>query len=650
MNIRTLYRNGYYRIPLTFKLVAISIVTGIALWIILDYIQSRRIKDIFLAQLTERLGQQAMEDRLRFDRYIKVYQHLARLFIIQKNFSDYVESRKWREGNTAEATYYEHPPPWFPGRSMLYTLASPRYALLIDSRGNVREVYQGWKEPLPRALLYPAGLLIEKSREQSYLITFDSVPYLITSAPYMNPRMEILTTLMLATPIDEKFLNASMGGSTERGVVALLTPGENPRVLTSSNLLEIPAGTPLDVLQGKYLITGKEFFDYGSSELVVRFASFISMTKVNSLTRTLIMKERRERAISAFVFIIAFAVVTFWIMQRIQRLTRRVADFSQHTLGVQQQEIHKGDQPHILEERFQHLTEEVVKSREIIKRQAEEQTRLIVKNALEKEASIIQAKLIHANKMTSLGTLVSGVAHEINNPNSFIMSNAQLFNEIWKDIFHVLEEHYQKKGDFAIGDMSFSELQNHVPRLLNSINKGTERIKNIVDSLKSFARTDGGGMEGEVNVNRVVENAIFFLNAEIKKYTNKFHVICEDNIPCVKGSGQQLEQVVINLLMNSLQALNSRDKGVWITTSHDEKENVVVIKVKDEGCGIPEDILDRITEPFFTTKLDQGGTGLGLSISYAIVKEHKGIMEFTSEPDRGITACVKLPVYNKISG
>ncbi|MBI4680488.1 MAG: GHKL domain-containing protein [Nitrospirae bacterium] len=355
------------------------------------------------------------------------------------------------------------------------------------------------------------------------------------------------------------------------------------------------------------------------------------------------MRERGERALLAFVLITAFAAVTFYISQRIQRLTRRVEDFSQHTFGARQQEIQRGDQLHVLEERFQHLTEEVVRSHEIIKKQAEEQVR-------EKEAKIIQAKLIHANKMTSLGTLVSGVAHEINNPNSFIMSNAQLFNDIWKDIFLLLEEHYRKNGDFPIGNMMFSEIQSLVPRLLNTITKGTERIKNIVDSLKNFARADTGNLDEKVDVNKVVETAIFFLNAEIRKFTDNFHVACKDNVPFVRGSSRQLEQVVINLLMNALQALDNRERGIWISTSQDEIAGSVLIKIKDEGCGIQKEILDRITEPFFTTKLNQGGTGLGLSISYAIVKEHKGSMEFTSEPGKGTIACITLPVYDRLIG
>ncbi|MBI4849445.1 MAG: hypothetical protein HY808_12870 [Nitrospirae bacterium] len=622
-------------------MVIVTVVIGIIVWIVMDYIQSRRIKNIFIAQLTERLGQQAMEDRLRFDRYVKSQQQSVRIFALQYNFTDYINNQKWSFRETFRVKFYNDAPPWFPVRTILRTLPQPRYALLLDSRGGVREAYQRGKDTLPQFLLQPTSLLIDKSNEQSYMTTFDNAPYLIASASCLDSRGKFTATLMLATPIDDEFLNDAIGISTQRDIVALITPGEYPLVLTSSNLMEIPSGAPLDALQKKYLVTGKEFFDYGSSDLVIKFISLISLEKADELTGSLILRERGERAVSAFVLILSFAAVMFYITQRIQRLTGRISHFSRHTLGVQQQEIQKGDQLHVLEERFQHLTEEVVRSREIIKKQAEKQAR-------EEEAKIIQAKLIHANKMTSLGTLVSGVAHEINNPNSFIMSNAQLFNDIWNDIFLVLNEHYKKNGDFPIGDMKFSEIQSLVPRLLNTITKGTERIKNIVDSLKNFVRADTGNLDEKVDVNKVIENAIFFLNAEIKKFTNNFHVTCKDNLPFVRGSSRQLEQVVINLLMNSLQALDNRERGIWISTSHDEKVDSVLIRVKDEGCGIQKDILDRITEPFFTTKLNQGGTGLGLSISYAIVKEHKGSMEFISEPGQGATACITLPVYDKL--
>jgi hypothetical protein len=745
----------HYQISLTVKTIIVTVAVGIAVWLVLDYIQSRRIKDIFMAQLTKRLGQQAMDDRIRFDRHVKAYHHSAKLFVIQKSFIDYVEDKKWTSGGNISIKYYEQFPPWFPSRPMLRVMGRPRCAILLDSKGIVREVFKRKEDKIPTSILQPSRLLLDKSHNQSYLTQIDGLPYLLASASYHNSHGMLIATLMLTTPIDDEFLNASIVASTHRDVVALLTPGDTPRVLTSSNLHKIPSGTSVESLKERYLITGKEFFDYGSSDLVVKFASFISIEKVNALTRSLVLKERGERAVLALMFITAFGAVMFWIAQRIQRITGRISDFSRNTLGMQSQTIKKGDQLHVLEERFYRLTEEVIRSREVIKKQAEEQTRLIVENAFdaiitmnadgitttwnpqaelifgwkaeetigrkmsetiipqrfresyekglegflktgkgqmlgrpfettachrdghefpveltvsytctenghifiaiirdiserkrtEEEAKAIQAKLIHTNKMTALGTLVSGIAHEINNPTSFIMSNAQLFSDIWRDVFRILHNYYQENGDFLIGDMSFSELRAQMPKLLGSISKGTERIKSIVDALKNFARADIVGLNEKVYVNEVVETAMLFLSSTVKKSTDNFSIEYGENIPPVKGNTQQLEQVVVNLVMNALQALEDRSRAVRVSTFYERETDYVVICVKDEGVGVPEDIIDRIIEPFFTTKIDKGGTGLGLSISHAIIKDHKGTMEFESKKGNGTTVLVKLPVF-----
>jgi PAS domain S-box-containing protein len=271
---------------------------------------------------------------------------------------------------------------------------------------------------------------------------------------------------------------------------------------------------------------------------------------------------------------------------------------------------------------------------------------ITAKVRLEEEAKMIQTRLMHANKMTSLGTLVSGVAHEINNPNSFIMSNAQLFTEIWNDIIGILKKHYEREGELTLTGLGFSELQNVVPKLLEGITDGTERIGHIVDNLRNFAKPDVTSLDEEVDVNDLIMTANAMLENQIKKYTDNFHVECEENIPKIKGSNQQIEQVIINLIINALQALSDRKCGIRIFTSFDKKTNSVMIEVIDEGKGMSEGLLERITEPFFTTKHDSGGTGLGLSISYAIIKEHKGSLEFKSEPGKGTTAYVRLPVNN----
>jgi PAS domain S-box-containing protein len=262
---------------------------------------------------------------------------------------------------------------------------------------------------------------------------------------------------------------------------------------------------------------------------------------------------------------------------------------------------------------------------------------------MEEEARLVQSRLIHANKMTSLGTLVSGVAHEINNPNSFIMSNAQVFSEIWNDAVKILKENHNGKNNIVLGGIPFDELIQLAPRLLGGINDGSVRINKIIQSLKNFARPDKSSLDGKVDIKNVIMSSRTILDNHINKFTNNFHLDIETNIPVIKGSSQQIEQVIINLIMNALQALNDREAEILISASFDKAHNDVVIKVKDEGRGMSDDIIQSVTKPFFTTRIEDGGTGLGLSISYAIIKDHNGILGFESESGLGTTVTVSLP-------
>ena len=266
---------------------------------------------------------------------------------------------------------------------------------------------------------------------------------------------------------------------------------------------------------------------------------------------------------------------------------------------------------------------------------------------MEAEARNIQAKLIQANKMTSLGLLVSGVAHEINNPNNFILANSQLLERSWADALKILDEYYRENGEFFIGGVSFSEMKNHSPKLFAGISDGARRIENIVTNLKNFARNDGSIERVDVNVNKVATAAVTILHYELNKFTENFHMELTENIPLVKGSGQQLGQIIINLLMNACQALQSRQDGIWLVTGFDAAAGQVIISVKDDGCGMTLERSRMIMEPFFTTKLDRGGTGLGLSICQSIAKDHSWFLDFTSEQGKGTIFNLRIPVNEK---
>lgn len=262
---------------------------------------------------------------------------------------------------------------------------------------------------------------------------------------------------------------------------------------------------------------------------------------------------------------------------------------------------------------------------------------------LENEAREIQARLIQTNKMTSLGLLVSGVAHEINNPNNYIMTNAQLLASCWEDSRKILQEYYRENGDFLVGGIPFSEFDDQSPQLLRGILDGSDRINQIIGTLKQHARPDRVGVEDQVDVNQVVTSAVNVLHYDLVRSTSRFQREFADGLPRVQGSAQQLGQVVINLLVNACQALPDRDYGIRVATAYDPATAMVTITVEDQGCGFSIEDGRRIMEPFFTTKLDSGGTGLGLSICRSIIAEHQGVLEFISTPGQGTTFTVKIP-------
>jgi len=147
-----------------------------------------------------------------------------------------------------------------------------------------------------------------------------------------------------------------------------------------------------------------------------------------------------------------------------------------------------------------------------------------------------------------------------------------------------------------------------------------------------------------VDVNAVLRSAVALLSNMIMKSTNLFSIEYGKNLPVIKGNFQRFEQVIINLVQNACQALPDFRKGVFVSTSYDEKRGNIVVKVEDEGSGIPPEMLPHIVDPFYTTKSDSGGLGLGLSISSRIVKEHGGTLTFTSEPGNGTRAEIVLPI------
>lgn len=268
----------------------------------------------------------------------------------------------------------------------------------------------------------------------------------------------------------------------------------------------------------------------------------------------------------------------------------------------------------------------------------------------EEEAEFRWRALVEAEKLATLGVLVASVAHEVNNPNNFIMLNVPLITDAWRDITPILDRILKEEGDFQIGGLPYSQMRESMPTLLKNILEGSRRINAIVAKLRNYGRRQSDEAPAAVNINEIAQSAASVIQNLINKSTDNFFMSLDDGIPPVRGNFQELEQVIINLLTNACAALDGKKKMIHVTTHHDGETGNVKIEVEDEGTGISKENISRIAEPFFTTKGQKGGMGLGLAISSGIIKRHGGTMEFVSEPGRGTTVTITLPMDNSKPG
>ena len=267
----------------------------------------------------------------------------------------------------------------------------------------------------------------------------------------------------------------------------------------------------------------------------------------------------------------------------------------------------------------------------------------------EEEEKLHQLQLIQTEKLASLGEVVAGVAHEINNPNSFITYNIPLLEETWQMFEPILEEYAAYHPEWKRNNIGFDELIQDMNEIIYSIRIGSERINKIVASLKNYARVNETGHKKLVNVNEIIKKTMIIVGSQVRKSVGYININLADNLPEIQGNFQKLEQVVANLVVNSVQAIPNKEDGkLSISTRYINRLRSVLIDIEDDGEGIEPDLINRIFDPFFTTRRSEGGTGLGLSVSYSLVQEHNGIISVLSKPGVGTRFTVFLPVERDV--
>ena len=256
---------------------------------------------------------------------------------------------------------------------------------------------------------------------------------------------------------------------------------------------------------------------------------------------------------------------------------------------------------------------------------------------MEKLAEERSKQLAHAERMATVGLLSAGVAHEINNPTTFIAGNIQTLEKFTKDIEPILREQI-RQGSENKGKIEF--ILEEMPKTIEGIRNGVRRISRIVKGLRSFCRKSEN-TDAACNVNACVEQAL-----ELCHNALKYHVSVEqnlsDNLPNVNADSQQIEQVLINLFINAADAMMDQGQGT-LGIKTESSDNSVIIKVSDTGPGVPDDKLDDIWQPFFTTKTIDKGTGLGLFTVRGIIENHEGQIELENKSSGGTEFTITLP-------
>jgi signal transduction histidine kinase len=243
-------------------------------------------------------------------------------------------------------------------------------------------------------------------------------------------------------------------------------------------------------------------------------------------------------------------------------------------------------------------------------------------NQMVKETNLKQKQLIQSEKLASIGVFSSGVAHELNNP----LNNISLTLDTLKEEFDHLSASEAKE-------------------MLANVIIQADRASNVVRNLLDFSRETSTLPEDEIDIRQVIDTTVKLVGNQLKLENIQLDLDFPDNLSPVRGDFQQLQQVFLNLFLNSIYSIS--DTGLVTIEAHEDSSSMIRIDFSDTGCGIPPDKLETIFDPFFTTKPLGDGTGLGLSIVHNIIWKHNGFIEVKSKTGRGTTFSIFLPIIDK---
>lgn len=344
-------------------------------------------------------------------------------------------------------------------------------------------------------------------------------------------------------------------------------------------------------------------------------------------------------SLMSLFLVMTILITTNLFLKPVERLIRALKIFEKNEKLIQLP-VTTNTEIGILTEAFNEMSYKVYQVRLDLKKKIKELEKI------NSELIEAQTKLVHSAKMTSLGQLVAGVAHELNNPIGFIYSNMSLLKEYADSLFLFIDQQNQNDPKIIAikKQIDYEFIKMDLPRLIKSCQDGAQRTRDIVIGLRNFSRLEEAQLK-EIDIHESIDTTLEILQGEIK---NRIQVHRQyEKLPKLMCYASQINQVLMNIISNAIQAISGSGQ-IWITTSSVKPKidapAKIQISIQDSGAGMDATTIDKIFEPFFTTKGVGQGTGLGLSISYGIVQNHGGEIQVRSEKGVGTEFMIILPL------
>ena len=700
-------RSVIRRVPMPLLALLVGLLAGLALWLVIDAAQYRAVAGIYDTQLQENLDQRSREALIHFNHLVSSYETTVRLLANHRSLTNYLEPLYWFADDAVALRFYDSQPPWLPEPERWQTLISPSHLLLLDTQGKMREEYRLAATPLPPELLpYLSRLALNP---QTFMVELDDQLYLLATTVAEDASANVMGSLALVVPIDGDFLRRAQRVEIDDVLTALIDT-DAQMVISSSSPLDLPAGTSMTDVDAVFAITTQSLSVAGDAAQAIVFATVIPRSSLDAMRETVMVLERRQRLLMALGFIVFFSLLFALVSSRLSKALRRLNDFSQRALGMQQPTLPPGNQLLMLEDWMKQFITMVREAREEMRSRHESEIfalaafpaespspmlrvnrlgviiyanpasqdlldfwqcaplqslpvhwRYYIDKALqtdmhqqvevateqhiytllfspiseldyvniygldvtetrqaEERARHHQNELLHVARLSSMGEMATGLAHELNQPLAAIINYAN-----------------GAKRRFA-GGASGAELLEP----LEQITAQATRAAQIIKWLRGLVERQNPSYR-LVDVNDMVAEVLSFMDFEIRTAGIDLSIDYAERLPLIYVDLVQIEQVLLNLLRNACDAVaeNTHEKRLWLVTmvQHDRVE----IEVTDNGVGMSEETRQRLFEPFYTTK--KTGMGMGLAISQTILEQHRAQIRVDSLATQGTRFTLSFP-------